>query len=413
MRRSIRTIATTAALAVAATACGTSDAGGSTDGELSGTVTFWDTSNETEAKVFERIAQDFEKEHPGVAVDYVNIGYDGAQNRFKNAAAANEAPDVMRTEVAWVSDFASLGYLYPLDDTALGERGDFLDQAWASTQYEGTTYAVPQVIDALAVYYNRSLLDEAGVEVPETWDDVKKSRDEFEDAGTTPMYLRGDDSYYFLPLLYGEGGDLVDAGAQEVTIDDDAGVAAFEQLQELVDSGAVLTDTSDGYENMLSSFGDGEVAMIIDGPWDAATLQEELGDDLGIAAVPAGSAGQGSPQGGWNYSVYAGTPEAEASLAFVEYMASAEVQQQVAEELNLLPTRESVYDEPSIRDNETIQSFRTAVDVAHERPWIPEANSLFEPLTESIEGMLTGSATPKEAADGTGDEYRDILEDWQ
>jgi arabinogalactan oligomer / maltooligosaccharide transport system substrate-binding protein len=412
MRRSIGTTAVIAALALAATACGSDGGGGDDAGGV--TVTFWDTSNETEAKVFQAVAEDFEKQNPDVTVDYVNIGFDDAENRFKNAAGANEAPDVMRTEVAWVADFASLGYLYPLDDTAaLDDQDDFLDQAWASTQYQGQTYAVPQVIDTLALFYNRKLLDKVGVEVPETLRDVQDSTGAFEDAGATPLYVRGDDPYWFLPFLYGEGGDLVDTDAEEVTVDDDAGVAAFTRMQELIDSGAAITDTSDGWENMMSTFAEGEVGMMINGPWAIADATAALGEDLGVAPVPAGSAAQAAPQGGWNYSVYAGTPEADASFEFVRYMSSAKTQQRITEELSLLPTRESVYEQPSVSGNEMVQFFKPAVDVAHERPWIPEAQSLFEPLEISIEAMLTGSASPEDAAADTGDEYRELLEDWE
>ncbi|MEV1009052.1 extracellular solute-binding protein [Streptomyces sp. NPDC049881] len=420
MRRSIGTTAVVAALALAATACGSDDGdgggdgGGSAGGELSGTVTFWDTSNETEAEVFQAVAEAFEDEHPGVTVDYVNVGFDDAQNRFKNAAAANEAPDVMRTEVAWVADFASLGYLYPLDGTAAVENeDDFLPTAWASTQFDGQTYAVPQVTDTLALFYNRALLEEAGVEVPESLDDVEASTDAFDAVGATPLYVRGDDPYWFLPFLYGEGGDMVDAEAQRVTIDDEAGVAAFARMQSLIDSGAAITDTSDGWENMMSTFADGEVAMMVNGPWAIADATAALGEDLGVAPVPAGGQTQASPLGGWNYGVYAGTPEADASFEFVRYMSSAATQQRVTEELSLLPTRASVYDAESVQANEMVQFFKPAVDVAHERPWIPQAQSLFEPLRISVQAMLTGSASPAEAAADTGDAYRDLLEDWQ
>ncbi|MFR9722378.1 extracellular solute-binding protein [Streptomyces sp. MS19] len=420
MRRSIGTTAVVAALALAATACGSDDGdgggdgGGSAGGELSGTVTFWDTSNETEAEVFQAVAEAFEDEHPGVTVDYVNVGFDDAQNRFKNAAAANEAPDVMRTEVAWVADFASLGYLYPLDGTAAVENeDDFLPTAWASTQFDGQTYAVPQVTDTLALFYNRALLDEAGVEVPESLDDVEASTDAFDAVGATPLYVRGDDPYWFLPFLYGEGGDMVDAEAQRVTIDDEAGVAAFARMQSLIDSGAAITDVSDGWENMMSTFADGEVAMMVNGPWAIADATAALGDDLGVAPVPAGGRTQASPLGGWNYGVYAGTPEADASFEFVRYMSSAATQQRVTEELSLLPTRASVYDAESVQANEMVQFFKPAVDVAHERPWIPQAQSLFEPLRISVQAMLTGSASPAEAAADTGEAYRDLLEDWQ
>ncbi|MET2714122.1 extracellular solute-binding protein [Streptomyces harbinensis] len=421
MRRSIgTTTAALAALTLAVTACGGGDGGdgggaAAADGELSGTITYWDTSNETEAQVFKAIAEEFATQHPGVTVDYVNIGFDDAQNRFKNAAAANEAPDVMRTEVAWVADFASLGYLWPLDETpALENQEDFLPQAWASTQYEGATYAVPQVIDTLALFYNKQLLADAGVEVPQTLDDVKASVPDLEGVGAVPLYMRGDDPYWFLPFLYGEGGDMVDAEEHEVTIDNDAGIAAFTRMQDMVTSGAAITDTSDGWENMMSAFSKGDVAMMVNGPWAINDAVTGLGDNLGVAPVPAGSAAQAAPQGGWNYAVYAGTPENEspAVFEFVKYMSSAATQQRITEELSLLPTRTSVYEVPSVQGNEMVQFFKPAVDVAHERPWIPQAQSLFEPIGDNVEAMLIGSVSPEKAAQQTGDAYRDVLDDW-
>lgn len=422
MRRSIGTTAAIAALALAATACGSDDSnggsGGSGGGDAGGdpvTVTYWDTSNDTEAAVFEAVAKDFSEVNPDVKVDYVNIGWDGAQDRFKNAAAANEAPHVMRTEVAWVSDFANLGYLAPLDGTpAVDAQDDYLEQAWASTQFDGQTFAVPQVIDTLALFYNKQLLDDAGVEVPTSLEDIKNSADAFEGLDA-PFYLRGDDPYWFLPYIYGEGGDLVDAENETVTIDEPAGVAAFTAVQELLDSGAAITDTTDGWENMMGSFADGSVAMMINGPWAINDARDGIGaENLGVAPVPAGSVTQGAPQGGWNYGIYAGLPEDELAAAqeFVKYMSSAEVQQRITEELSLLPTRASVYEVESVKTNEMVEFFAPAVEVAHERAWIPEANSLFDPLKEEVEAMLLGRSTPEQTAEKIGDRYRDLL-DWQ
>lgn len=92
MRRGITATALVAALALAATACGSDDESGSSgksSGELSGTVTWWDTSSVgSEDKVFKKIAEGFEKLHPKVDVKYVNVPFGDAQNKFKNAAQA-------------------------------------------------------------------------------------------------------------------------------------------------------------------------------------------------------------------------------------------------------------------------------------------------------------------------------------
>lgn len=425
MRRGITATALVAALALAATACGSddkSDGSSKSSGELSGTVTWWDTSTVgSEDKVFKKIAEDFEKQHPKVDVKYVNVPFGEAQNKFKNAAQSGSgAPDVIRSEVAWTPEFADLGYLAPLDGTpALQKADDFLKQAAASTKYNGKTYAVPQVIDSMGIFYNKKIFKEAGVEVPTTVDQLKTvSKKIKEKTGKTGLYLRGDDAYWFLSFLYGEGGDLVDASTKSVTVDNPEGVKAMKVVKDLVDSGAAKTDATDGWENMQSSFKDGKVAMIINGPWAVADTYagKEFKDDkanLGVAPVPAGSAAQGAPQGGHNLAVYAGSKNLDASYAFVDYMTSTKTQAQVTKELNLLPTRTSAYSEEAVVDNEIVGFFKPVVETAVERPWIPETGSLFAPLVTEYTKVLTGQTTPEKAAKATGDSYRKLLKGWK
>ncbi|MCM1947947.1 extracellular solute-binding protein [Streptomyces hydrogenans] len=425
MRRGIAATALVAALGVTLAACGGSDSGSDggskSSGELSGTVTWWDTSTVgSEDKVFKKVAEDFTKKHPKVTVKYVNVPFGEAQNKFKNAAQAGAgAPDVIRSEVAWTPDFANLGYLAPLDGTAaLKDQGDFLEQAAASTKYNGKTYAVPQVIDSMGVFYNKKIFKEAGVEVPKSIAELKTvSATIKEKTGKTGLYLRGDDPYWFLSFLYGEGGDMVDADNKTVTVDNEAGVKAFKTVKDLVDSKAAITDATNGWDNMQAAFKDGKVAMMINGPWAVADTYagKEFADkaNLGIAPVPAGSAGQGAPQGGHNLAVYAGSKNLEASYAFVEYMTSVENQAKVTQELSLLPTRQSAYLQKDVAKNEMIGFFKPVVEKAVERPWIPEAGSLFTPLGTEYTKVLTGQTTPEQGAKAVGDNYRKLLKDWK
>ncbi|MFF0554924.1 extracellular solute-binding protein [Streptomyces sp. NPDC020472] len=425
MRRGIAATALVAALGVTLAACGGSDSGSNGgskgSGELSGTVTWWDTSTVgSEDKVFKKVAEDFTKAHPKVTVKYVNVPFGEAQNKFKNAAQSGSgAPDVIRSEVAWTPEFADLGYLAPLDGTpALKNQDDFLKQAAASTKYNGKTYAVPQVIDSMGIFYNKKIFKEAGVQVPKTIEELKAVSAKIKQkTGKTGLYLRGDDAYWFLSFLYGEGGDLVDAENKKITVDNPAGVKAFKVVKDLVDSGAAKTDATDGWNNMQTAFKEGKVAMMINGPWAVSDTYagKEFADkaNLGIAPVPAGSGGQGAPQGGHNLAVYAGSKNLDASYAFAEYMTSAETQAKISKELSLLPTRESVYIKPDVATNEMIAFFKPVVDKAVERPWIPETGSLFAPLVTEYTKVLTGQTTPETGAKTVGDGYRKLLKDWK
>ncbi|MFF7180737.1 extracellular solute-binding protein [Streptomyces sp. NPDC008121] len=424
MRRGIAATALVAALGVTLAACGSDngDTGASKgSGELSGTVTWWDTSNVgSEDKVFKKLAEGFTKKHPKVTVKYVNVPFGEAQNKFKNAAQSGSgAPDVIRSEVAWTPDFANLGYLAPLDGTAaLKNQDDFLEQAAASTKYNGKTYAVPQVIDSMGIFYNKKIFKEAGVEAPKSIAELKTVATTIKQkTGKTGLYLRGDDAYWFLSFLYGEGGDMVNAEQKKITIDNAAGVKAFGTVKDLVDSKAAITDATNGWDNMQSAFKDGKVAMMINGPWAVTDTYagKEFADktNLGIAPVPAGAAGQGAPQGGHNLAVYAGSKNLEASYAFTEYMTSAEAQTTAATELSLLPTRESVYIKPDVASNEMIGFFKPVVEKAVERPWVPEGGSLFAPLQVEYTKVLTGQTSPEQGAKATGDAYRKLLKDWK
>ncbi|MGG8407385.1 extracellular solute-binding protein [Streptomyces sp. 12297] len=425
MRRGIAATALVAALALAATACGgDKNDGGSGDtkpgGELAGTVTWWDTSNDAEKATFEKIAKAFTAKHPKVTVKYVNVPYGDAQNKVKNAFSSGaDAPDVIRADVGWVADFASLGYLDKVPaEQAKKVDADFLPQAAASGKYEGTTYAVPQVIDTMGLFYNKKILKDAGVEAPKSLAELKTAAAAIKKkTGKTGLYLRGDDSYWFLPLIYGEGGDLVDAKNKTVTVDGPAGVKAFKAARDLVTSGAAITNATDGWNNMQTAFKSGKVAMMINGPW--AVADAYAGDafkdkaNLGIAAVPAGSAAQGAPQGGHDLAVYAGSKNRDAAHAFVEYMTSQDVQAQSAKELSLLPTRTAAYELPDVKSNEMVQFFKPAVDKAVERAWIPENGSLFEPLKLQYTKAVTGATSPEDAAKAAGVEFRKILKGWK
>ncbi|MFJ6481465.1 MULTISPECIES: extracellular solute-binding protein [unclassified Streptomyces] len=424
MRRGIAATALVATLALAATACGGDDKnaadGTKAGGELSGTVTYWDTSNDAEKASFQKIAEAFTAKHPKVTVKYVNVPYGDAQNKVKNAfSSGSDAPDVIRADVGWVADFASLGYLDEVPaDTAKKVDAEFLPQAAASGKFEGKTYAVPQVIDSLGLFYNKKMLADAGVQPPKTLAEVKTAAEAIKaKTGKAALYLRGDDSYWFLPLIYGEGGDLVDAKNKTVTVDNEAGVKAFKTARDLVASGAAITNATDGYANMQTAFKTGEAAMMINGPWAVADTYagDQFKDkaNLGIAAVPAGSAKAGAPQGGHDLAVYAGSKNTAAAHAFVEYMTSQEVQVQSTKDLSLLPTRTAAYEQPDVKGNEMVQFFKPAVDKAVERAWIPENGSLFEPLKVEYTKAITGASSPEDAAKAAGVEFRKILKGWK
>ncbi len=430
MRRILPGIAGIAALALALAACGgdgdtetDTSPGGDANADpssIEAELTWWDTSDPTnEAPAFKALIAKFNETYPDVKIDYQSVPFGEAQNKFKTAAEAGSgAPDILRAEVAWVPEFAASGYLYALDGTTALDA-NFLETPLSSNVYDGKTYGVPQVTDTLGLMYNKALFEKAGIaEAPSTWAEVADAAKALKaKAGVDGLYINNG-GYFLLPFIYGEGGDMVNVDDQSIVINSAEDVAGIQTAQDLVKSGAALKpDANDSYGTMMTLFKEGKVGMIINGPWEVASIDGDpkFGGfaNLGVAPVPAGSVAAGAPVGGHNYVVYSGMDEskADAALAFIEFMSSADSEAFVANELGLLPGNADAYDQVS--DNERITAWEPALDVAQARPWIPEGGLFFGPLDEMATKVLVQGSDVQKALDETAAKYKaDVVPDY-
>ncbi|GAA3236863.1 extracellular solute-binding protein [Streptomyces sp. NPDC006186] len=399
MRRGIAASALVASLALAATACGGSDSGDKADGPV--TITWWDTSNATnEAPTYQALIKEFEAANKDIKVKYVNVPFDQAQNKFDTAAGAQGAPDVLRSEVGWTPAFAKKGFFLPLDGTeALADKDKFQPNLLKQAQYEGKTYGVPLVTDTLALVYNKQLFEKAGItEAPKTWDDLKKAAATIKDKTGVDGYWGSTASYYAQPFLYGEGTDLVNADAKKLTVNSAEAKKGYGTWLSLFDGKGLhkADTTADAYAHIQDAFVNGKVAAIIQGPWELTNFYKGSAfkdkNNLGIATVPAGSAGKaGAPTGGHNLSVYAGSDEAhqKAALKFVNFMTSAKSQAAIALKNSTLPTRDDAYT-AEVKADPGIAGYQTVLPAAQPRPALPEYSSLLGPLDTELAKIAAG-----------------------
>lgn len=400
MRRGIAATALVASLALTATACGGSDSGSDeSDGPV--TITWWDTSNATnEAPTYQALVEEFEKANPDIKVDYVNVPFDQAQNKFDTAAGAKGAPDVLRSEVGWTPAFAKKGFFLPLDGTeALADQDKFQSSLIEQAKYDGKTYGVPLVTDTLALVYNKDLFKQAGIsEPPATWNDLKTAAATIKDKAGVDGYWGSTQAYYAQSFLYGEGADTVDADAKKITVKSPAAVKGYETWESLFDGKGLhkADTTADAYAHIQEAFVSGKVASIVQGPWEITNFYKGSAfkdkANLGIATVPAGSTGKaGAPTGGHNLSVYAGSDQAhqEASLKFLKFMTSAKSQETIALKNSTLPTRDDAYT-AEVKADPGIAGYQAVLPAAQPRPALPEYSSLWTPLDTELNEVAGG-----------------------
>lgn len=383
-------------------------------------LTFTHTMNDQESPVIAEIAEGF----ADTTVTVTQIPFDGAQAAYDQQAAGGEAPDVFRAEIAWIADYADKGYLLPLSGL-YDDWDDFLAGPLAYGQWQGETYAVPQVTDALALLYNARMFEEAGVTVPTTMD-------EFVAAGETlqselglenAFYMRGD-AYWLQPYLWAFGGGLLDVNEEgevtEILVNNEGSVAGLEFLLNDV-LGSIAPEDVDfpnDYGNAMTAFKEGEVAMIFNGPWSTADVLSgsEFTDpeNLGVAVIPAGPDGaKGSPIGGHSYVLYAGMDEAKqaCAAAFVGYLSNTENQARLATELNLLPTRVSAYEDSTVQESRLIADFQAVIENATARPVIPEGGQIYTDFGPNFQAAWTGDKSPQQALDDTAAAWETLVAD--
>jgi len=383
-------------------------------------LTFWQTHNSEETATLKDLVADFEKAHPNVKIKMDTVAFAEAQTKFKTAAKAGQAPDCFRCEVAWTAEMAELGYLTPLDDYLTDQdKASYLDLPMRIAQYKDETWGLPQVTDCLALLYNKRILAAAGVEPPKTMDELVQVGKKITqpDKKLYAFAYPANDSYYLLPYIWAFGGGLIDEKTNRILIDSEGSVKGLQFVLDLRKVHKIVPPTFDlanDYNNQLEDFKGGRIAMLFMGPWATANILtgSEFKDNpknLGIALLPSGPAGSGSPVGGHCYVVSASCRNPDIAFYFLDWINSAKNQIRFTTRNNLLPTHKAAYEMPEVKNNELVQTFRKQLDVARARPVIPAGASLFPPLTQAYQDALRGAKSPKEALEFTAKEWRKLL----
>lgn len=384
------------------------------------TLVYWDTMNDNERPVMQEMI-DICAAGLGVTVDYQYVPFSDAQNAYKTAAQAGNAPDIMRTEIAWGPEFAALGFLYDLSaDVTEEEAAAYIPAAFNYNVWNGSIWGLPQVTDAPAMLYNKRLFTEAGLDPevpPATMDEFKAAAIQIsENVEGVSGFAYPWASYAFQPFMWAFGGGLIDADDLEIHIADQGTIDALNFVLSLVEEGAIVGefDPANQYGNNMAAFKEGKVAIIFNGPWASSDVLSgaEFTDpaNFGVAPIPAGPVGQGSPVGGHEYTIYAGSPFPAESLELVRCLNSVENQARLATELNLVPTVLAAYDDPALAENEILQGFLAQMQVATNRPVIPAGGQIYTDLDPAYSAVILGEKEPQEAMDEVKAAWENLLE---
>ena len=186
---------------LALAACAPSSSSGDSGGGDSTTLTVWSWRPEDKA-AYEKIFAVFEKEHPGITVDFKAFKATEYNQILATGLAGSDGPDVPQVRsYGDLQPTVASGALLPLDDDIDLSSWDANIVAGAQGKEDGKLYAVPLARQATVMFYDKKLFAENGIEVPTTWDQFIAVNETFLKQGITPMAVGAKDEWT-LPIVH-------------------------------------------------------------------------------------------------------------------------------------------------------------------------------------------------------------------
>jgi raffinose/stachyose/melibiose transport system substrate-binding protein len=208
------------------------------------------------------------------------------------ALAGGAGPDIVPTHgPAFVAEFALAGQVLPLDDFAEDFNWDEMFVPWALNlgRVEGTLYSLPQELETIILWYNKSLFEEHGWEPPTTIDELIVLSDKIQAEGIIPFGGQGGEcqacnEWYFTEFVNKIAGPekVYRALKGEISWTDPDFVTSINTLNDMMQKGYWMGSPQNflaaDFATFHAAFGAGDAAMNLEGTWFYNTVDEFFGE---------------------------------------------------------------------------------------------------------------------------------------
>ncbi|WP_416957142.1 sugar ABC transporter substrate-binding protein [Streptomyces sp. Agncl-13] len=321
-------------------------------------------------------------------------------------ASSRTLPDVLMLDNPDLQQIAASGALAPLSDFGLKADGYAKGVVDAST-YQGKLYGLQPVTNTIGLFYNKDMLDKAGVKPPTTWAELKSAAKKLTSgkrygiAFAAPATYEG--TWQFLPFMWSNGGDEQDIATPRTA-------QALQLWVDLVkDGSASKSVVSWAQADANDQFAAGNAAMMINGPWQFPILDKKTSLHYGVVQIPVPEAGGTPvvPLGGETWTVpQTGNAQRQKKAAkVVACLNSDKNQLSLAQQRQTVPTKTALMDKFAA-EQPRMKAFTDQVRNARARTgelgkdWPKAATKIYT----AIQTALTQGATPakalKQAQDG-------------
>ena len=336
------------ALALVAAGCGGDDGGGGgAEGseDVTGSLSVMAIWGGDEQASFQQVIDGFTELYPNVTVKYTSGG-DNLAPLLSTAVEGGNPPDIAAVgQPGLMADFAAKDAIQPIDDLREAIVDNFGESVADVGAIDGTQYGIMfKGANKSTVWYNVADFEEAGVEAPETWDDLKEDASTLKAAGITPYSVGVDVGWPITDLF--ENVYIRTAGVEkydqltkhEIPWTDQSVKDALTVMQDIVgESDNLAGGTEEALQTEMPAsvanvFNDSpEAAMVIIGDFAPGVTETTLEPETGynVFTFPSIEGSEPAVVGGGD--IFVEFKKSEAADAFLEYLTTPEAAQLWAE----------------------------------------------------------------------------------
>lgn len=233
----------------------------------------------------------------GVTIEQQSVPAAQVMTKALRMASSKSLPDIVQFDASEMPTFAEAGGL--VDLRTLGLSTENIPEGIVDFgSYRGTYYGAARSVNTLALFYDKDVLDRAGVQVPTTWAELRRAAKKLTQGKRYGLALSAggaeDGVFQFTPFMWSNGGD-------ETKLDGPRVVEALDYWKDLLADGSLSKSTVNWTQaDVNDQFMAGNAAMMINGPWQVETLNTKKSLHWGIARIPVPRPGADSvgPLGG-------------------------------------------------------------------------------------------------------------------
>lgn len=256
-------------------------------------------------------------------------------------------------------------------------------------------YGVPFTTNTWFMYYDKSIFSEEDV----------KNLDTMLEKGVVSFPFTN--SWYLPAFYFGNGCTLFGDGTQEelgANFGGEAGAEVTDYLIDLYNNPNFVVD-ADG--SGMAGLRDGSINAIFTGSWDAASIKEILGDNMGVAALPTFTLNGEEKQmyayaGSKAIGVNSNTEYPVQAVELAIYLGSAEAQQLHYELRNVIPCNTTLLADPAIAEDPLVSAQNDTFDrTSVLQPFVAAMSNCWTPVENMGKGIRNGTITHDNAAEQT------------